>query len=53
MLDRFSHLGFVFFEDVNVDIRCDFSIVSPVCLEMIENNEMFDLGEHEMTAEPS
>ena len=26
MLDRFSHLGFVFFEDVNVDIRGDFSI---------------------------
>ena len=26
MLNRFSHLGFVFFEDVNVDIRGDFSI---------------------------
>ena len=26
MLDRFSHLGFVFFEDVNVDIRGAFSI---------------------------
>jgi hypothetical protein len=26
VLDRFSHLGFVFFEDVNVDIRGDFSI---------------------------
>ena len=26
MLDRFSHLGFVFFEDMNVDIRGDFSI---------------------------
>ena len=26
MLDRFSHLGFVFFEDVNVDIRGDFGI---------------------------
>ena len=26
MFDRFSHLGFVFFEDVNVDIRGDFGI---------------------------
>ena len=26
VLDRFSHFGFVFFEDVNVDIRGDFSI---------------------------
>ena len=26
MLNRFSHLGFVFFEDVHVDIRGDFSI---------------------------
>ena len=26
MLDRFSHLGFVFFEEVNVDIRGDFGI---------------------------
>ena len=26
MLNRFSHLGFVLFEDVNVDIRGDFGI---------------------------
>ena len=26
MLDRSEALGFVFFEDVNVDIRSDFSI---------------------------
>ena len=26
MLDRFSHLGFVFFENVNVDIRGDFGV---------------------------
>jgi hypothetical protein len=26
VLNRFSHLGFVFFEDMNVDIRGDFSI---------------------------
>ena len=26
VLDKFSHLGFVFFENVNVDIRGDFGI---------------------------
>ena len=26
MLDRFSHLGFVFFENVNVDIRGNFGV---------------------------
>ena len=26
MLNRFSHLGFVLFEDVNVDIRGDFGV---------------------------
>ena len=36
MLDRFSHLGFVFFEDVNVDIRGDFSIAMT---EVIKNNK--------------
>ena len=33
MLDRFSHLGFVFFEDMNVDIRGDFSIAMTEVLE--------------------
>jgi hypothetical protein len=36
VLDRFSHLGFVFFEDVNVDIRGDFSIAMT---EVLENNK--------------
>ena len=36
MLDRFSHLGFVFFEDVNVDIRGDFGIAMT---EVLGNNK--------------
>ena len=32
MFDRFGHLGFVFFEDVNVDIRCNFGIAMPEVL---------------------
>ena len=48
MLDRFSHLGFVFFEDVNVDIRGDFSIamteVFGNCREGAENGEVFAIA---------
>ena len=33
MIDGFSHLGFVFFENVNVDIRGDFSIAMTEVLE--------------------
>ena len=36
MLDRFSHFGFVFFEDVNVDIRGDFGIAMT---EVLGNNK--------------
>jgi hypothetical protein len=36
VLDRFSHLGFVFFEDVNVDIRDDFGVAMT---EVLGNNK--------------
>ncbi len=36
MLDRSEALGFVFFEDVNVDIRGDFSIAMT---EVLGNNK--------------
>ena len=49
MFDRFSHLGFVFFEDVNARFRGDFSIVSPVCSERVGKNEMLGKAELEMT----
>ena len=42
MLDRFSHLGFVFFENVNVDIRGDFGV-------RVGRNEMLGRAEREMT----
>ena len=41
MLDRFSHLGFVFFEDVNVDIRGDFSIAMTEVLGNCLNIKIF------------
>ena len=49
VLNRFSHLGFVFFEDVNVRFRGDFSVASPVCLERVWKNEMLGRAELEMT----
>ena len=40
VFDEFSHLGFVFFEDVNVDIRGDFSIAMT---EVLGKSEIFGL----------
>ena len=45
MLDRFSHLGFVFFEDVNVDIRGDFGVAMA---EVLGNSEIFGYAECEI-----
>ena len=54
MLDRFSHLGFVFFEDVNVDIRGDFSVamteVFGNCREGAENGEVFAIAKVKLQA---
>ena len=54
MLDRFSHLGFVFFEDMNVDIRGDFSIamteVFGNCREGAENGEVFAIAKVKLQA---
>ena len=53
VLDRLSHFGFVFFEDVNVDIRGDFSIAMTEVLGKSGENEMLGRGELEMTGKPS
>ena len=54
MLNRFSHLGFVLFEDVNVDIRGDFSIamteVFGNCREGAENGEVFAIAKVKLQA---
>ena len=54
MLDRFSHLGFVFFEDVNVDIRGDVGIamteVFGNCREGAENGEVFAIAKVKLQA---
>ena len=54
MLNRFSHLGFVFFEDMNVDIRGDFSIamteVFGNCREGAENGEVFAIAKVKLQA---
>ena len=48
VLNRFSHLGFVLFEDMNVDIRGDFSVamteVLGNCREGAENGEVFAIA---------
>ena len=56
MLDRSEALGFVFFEDVNVEIRGDFSIaMTEVLGNCREGQERMkcSLCELEMTAKPS
>ena len=49
VLDRLEALGFVFIENVNVDIRGDFGVASPVCSERVGENEMLGKAELEMT----
>ena len=54
MLDRFCHLGFVFFEDVNARFRGDFSIamteVLGNCREGAENGEVFAIAKVKLQA---
>jgi len=45
VLDRFSHFGFVFFENLNVDIRGDFSVAMT---EVLGKSEIFGYAECEI-----
>ena len=48
MLNRFSHLGFVLFEDVNVDIRGDFGVAMTEVLGKIGGAYSYDFASQKL-----